>query len=104
MWAHHWNCTKILRLVKELVHKVTVLWGDRRKQRPMNEPYSLLKRLKWRIHRIIIYLLAMQSSMTAFQNCIKISEVSCPPCELKAFLSIAGTNSLKKQRYSVAPE
>ena len=96
MWAHHWNCTKILWLVKESIHNVTVLWGDRRKQRPMSEPYSLLKRLKWRIHRIIIYLLAMQSSMTAFQFCIKISEVSFPQSELKAFLSIAGTNPLKK--------
>ena len=34
--------------------------------------------------------------MTAFQFCIKISEVSFPQSELKAFLSIAGTNPLKK--------
>ena len=56
MWTLCLNCIKTLWLVQEEINNIIMPFGvvEENKQRPVNEPCSLLKRLEWRTHRIFI--------------------------------------------------
>ena len=56
MWTLCLNCIKTLWLVQEEINNIIMPFGvvEENKQRPVNEPRSLLKRLEWRTHSIII--------------------------------------------------
>ena len=79
-----------------LSHPLGVI--EENKQRPMNEPCPLLKRLSGELTELLsmVSFSPVRSSMAASQFYIKISEASFPQSELKAFLTVAGTNTIKK--------